>query len=55
MVKVIGDFKVELHKDLIMIKDAKTGELLKGSAVNANDALDKFNALCEKLEQRFKK
>jgi hypothetical protein len=55
MVKVIGDFKVELHKDLIMIKDSKTGELLKGSAVNANDALAKFNSLCAKLEERFKK
>ena len=55
MIKVIGNFKVELHKDLIMIKDAKTGELLKGTAVNANDALDKFNTLCNRLEERFKK
>lgn len=52
MVKVIGNFKLELYRDLITIKNAATNELIKGVAVNPNDAKDKFNDLCKKLEQK---
>jgi hypothetical protein len=52
MVKVIGNFKLELYRDLITIKNATTNELIKGVAVNPNDAKDKFNDLCKKLEQK---
>jgi hypothetical protein len=53
MVKVIGNFKLELYRDLITIKNATTNELIKGVAVNPNDAKDKFNDLCKKLEQKI--
>jgi hypothetical protein len=52
MVKVIGNFKLELYRDLITIKNATTNELIKGVAVNPNDAKDKFDDLCKKLEQK---
>jgi hypothetical protein len=52
MVKVIGNFKLELYRDLITIKNATTNELIKGVAVNPNDAKDKFETLCKSLEKR---
>ena len=55
MVKVIGNFKLELYRDLITIKNATTNELIKGVAVNPNDAKDKFNDLCKKLEQKHER
>jgi hypothetical protein len=52
MVKVIGNFKLELYRDLITIKNATTNELIKGVAVNPNDAKDKFDDLCKKIQEK---
>lgn len=49
MEKTINGYKVKLTKDLVTIYDA-TGNLLKGMAVNANQAVESFNEICERVK-----
>ncbi len=48
MVKITKKYKVELLNDLLMVKDLQ-GNLLKGIAVPAFDAVNRFNAMVEKV------
>ncbi len=49
MEKMINGYKVKLSKDLVTIYDA-SGNLLKGMTVNANQAIEGFNAICERVK-----
>lgn len=49
MEKTINGYKVKLSKDLVTIYDA-TGNLLKGMTVNANQAIEGFNEICERVK-----
>jgi len=53
MEKVIGNFKVELGPEVIMIKDLK-GNLLKAESVRAFESDDKFKEVCDQLEAKIK-
>jgi len=55
MKTVIGSILVELSIDTIMIKDAKTLDLLKAKTVNANDAVDTYKELVATLTEKHKK
>ena len=50
MEKMINGYKVKLSKDLVTIYDA-TGSLLKGMTVNANQAIEGFNEICERVKK----
>jgi hypothetical protein len=51
-VKTIGNFKVELGDEVIMIKDLK-GNLLKAESVRASEGEDKFEEVCEGLQKKI--
>tara|TARA_R110001592_G_scaffold49473_8_gene154224 strand:+ start:1832 stop:2023 length:192 start_codon:yes stop_codon:yes gene_type:complete len=53
MIKIIGNFKVELGNEVLMIKKASTGELIKAEAVKAFESEDKFKELCETLQAKI--
>jgi hypothetical protein len=55
MKTVIGTILVELNDDTIMIKDAKTLELIRAKVVNANDAVDTYKELVVTLTEKYKK
>lgn len=55
MKTVIGSILVELSIDTIMIKDAKTLDLLKAKTVNANDAVDTYKELVVTLTEKHRK
>jgi hypothetical protein len=55
MKTVIGTILVELNDDTIMIKDAKTLELIRAKVVNANDAVDTYKELVVTLTGKYKK
>jgi len=55
MKTVIGTILVELNDDTIMIKDAKTLELIRAKVVNANDAVDTYRELVVTLTEKYKK
>ena len=48
MVKTTKNYKIELNNDLLMIKDLQ-GNLLKGMAVPAFQAVEKFNEMVKKV------
>ena len=50
MVKTTQNYKIELKNDLLMIKDLQ-GNLLKGMAVPAFQAVEKFNEMVEKVQK----
>ena len=50
MVETTTKYKVELQGDLLMIKDHKDN-LLKGMAVPAWDAVNRFKAMVKKLKE----
>jgi len=51
-VKTIGNFKIELGDEVIMIKDLK-GNLLKAESVRASEGEDKFEEVCEGLQKKI--
>ncbi len=51
-VKTIGNFKVELGDEVIMIKDLK-GNLLKAESVRASEGEDKFEEVCEGWQKKI--
>jgi hypothetical protein len=55
MKTVIGSILVELSIDTIMIKDAKTLDLIRAKTVNANDAVDTYKELVVTLTEKHKK
>ena len=55
MKTVIGTILVELNDDTIMIKDAKTLELIRAKVVHANDAVDTYKELVVTLTGKYKK
>lgn len=55
MKTVIGNILVELSIDTIMIKDAKTLELMRAKVVNPNDAVDTYKALVVTLTEKHRK
>jgi len=50
MVKTTKNYKVELLNDLLMIKDLN-GSLLKAMTVPAWNAVERFNAMVEKVKE----
>ena len=52
MKTVIGTILVELNDDTIMIKDAKTLDLIRAKVVNANDAVDTYKELVVTLKEK---
>ena len=48
MVKTTKNYKIEVNNDLLMIKDLQ-GNLLKGMAVPAFQAVEKFNEMVKKV------
>jgi len=48
MEKTIGNYKVSLKNDLVIIYNL-AGELIKGLPVNANHAVEGFNAICTRV------
>ena len=48
MVKTTKNYKIELNNDLLMIKDLQ-GNLLKGMAVPAFQAVDKFKEMVKNV------
>ena len=52
MIKTIGNFKVELGKDILMIKKLN-GDLIKAESVRPFDAEEKFKELCETLQAKI--
>lgn len=48
--KQTKNYQVELKGDLLMVKNAK-GELLKAMTVPVFQAVEKFNAMVEKVKQ----
>lgn len=55
MKNVIGGLSVELDIDTIMIRDAKTLQLIKAKAVDANSAVDTYNDLVKVLKEKHNK
>jgi hypothetical protein len=52
MIKIIGNFKVELGKDILMIKKLN-GDLIKAEAVKPFESDDKFKELCRTLQEKI--
>jgi len=52
--KQTKNYQVELKGDLLMVKDSK-GNLLKAMVVPVLNAVEKFNAMVEKVNQIEKK
>jgi hypothetical protein len=51
-VKTIGNFKVELGDQVIMIRDLKDN-LLKAESVRASEGEDRYAEVCENLEKKI--
>tara|TARA_R100000008_G_C3461183_1_gene104261 strand:- start:132 stop:311 length:180 start_codon:yes stop_codon:yes gene_type:complete len=51
MVYKTENYKVELQNDLLMIKDSKSGNLLKAMTVPAWNAIERFKAMVEKVKE----
>ena len=51
-VKTIGNFKVELGDQVIMIRDLKDN-LLKAESVRASEGEDRYKEVCENLEKKI--
>ena len=47
MQEVIGNYQFKLVNDTVYISDVKTKELLKAKSFAANDAVNRFNAICK--------
>lgn len=54
MEATVGNFIVELRKDLILIREKLTGELLKCREVSPCTAVENFNELVIALKKRKK-
>lgn len=52
MKNVIGGLSVELEIDTIMIRDAKTKQLIKAKVVDANNAVGTYNDLVKVLREK---
>jgi len=46
----IGDLRIELSVDTILIREVKTGRLMKAKTVRASEAVDEYHALVKKLK-----
>jgi hypothetical protein len=55
MKTVIGTILVELNDDTIMIKDAKTLELIRAKTVDANGAVNTYRELVVTLTEKYNK
>jgi hypothetical protein len=51
-VKTIGNFKVELGDQVIMIRDLKDN-LLKAESVRPAEGEDRFEEVCEELKKKI--
>jgi hypothetical protein len=51
-VKTIGNFKVELGDQVIMIRDLKDN-LLKAESVRASEGEDRYEEVCKNLEKKI--
>jgi hypothetical protein len=54
MKRVVGNYQFELQNDMVMIKDAKSGELLKAVTYKAHEAVDKFHAAVKHWEAKLR-
>lgn len=54
MKRIVGEYQFELHNDMVMIKIAKTGELLKAVTYKAHEAVDKFHAVVKYWEAKLR-
>ena len=50
MENVIGKYKVTLVNDMVSIY-SETGDLVKAIGVNANQAVQGFKAICERIKK----
>ena len=51
-VKTIGNFKVELGDQVIMIRDLKDN-LLKAESVRASEGEDRYEEVCKNLKKKI--
>lgn len=54
MKRVVGNYQFELQNDMVMIKDVKSGELLKAVTYKAHEAVDKFHAAVSHWEKKLR-
>jgi hypothetical protein len=52
MKNIIGGLSVELDVDVIMIRDAKTSQLIKAKSVDANNAVETYIDLVKVLKEK---
>jgi len=52
MKNIIGGLSVELDVDIIMIRDAKTSQLIKAKSVDANMAVETYSDLVKALKEK---
>lgn len=54
MKKLIGIYEFELVNDTVLIREAKSGELLKAVTYRAYEAVEKFNAICKHWQVKLR-
>ena len=54
MKRVVGPYTCELANDMVMVKDTKTGLLLKAVTYKAGEAVDRFHAAVKHWEQKLR-
>ena len=55
MKNLVGGLSVELDVDVIMIRDAKTLQLIRAKSVDANSAVETYNDLVKVLKEKHLK
>ena len=53
MQETIKDIIIELSDDTIMIRDAKSGDLLRAKVYRPFEAVDKFKEICKIYRQKM--
>jgi hypothetical protein len=53
MKKVVGPYTFELANDMVMVKDTKSGMLLKAVTYKAGEAVDKFHLAIKHWERKL--
>jgi hypothetical protein len=54
MKKVVGPYTFELSGDMVMIKESRSGELLKAVTYKSFEAVDRFEAIVKHWEAKLR-
>ena len=54
MKKVVGPYTFELANDMVMVKETKTGNLLKAVTYKSHEAVDRFHAAVKHWEAKLR-